>query len=357
MISRIEKIHHFMEEHELDGLMIDSRENRFYLSGFTGTAGRILFTLEKDYFVTDFRYNEQAGEQTEGYEIIEVNQKQEEKLAELVKSSGVKLLGFEAKEVSYKQFKKYSSAFDGVDLIPVGDELNSLRMVKDSIEISKIKKAVEITDLAFEHICKIIKPGITEREVALELEFFMKKKGAEKNSFDFIVASGTRSSLPHGVATDKVLEKGDFVTMDFGTYYQGYCSDMTRTVVLGEPTEKQQEIYNIVLQAQLKVIEQIKAGMACKDVDAIARDFITEAGYGDKFGHSLGHGIGVEIHEAPRLSVVSEQVLLPGMVVTDEPGIYIVDWGGVRIEDDLLITEDGCEVLNKSTKELIIIEY
>lgn len=355
MISRIERIHQFMEEHELDGLLIDSRENRFYLSGFTGTAGRILFTLEKDYFITDFRYTEQADEQTKGYEIVEVNQQQEEKLAELVKSCGVKLLGFEAKEVSYELFKKYSSALNGVDLIPVGDELNSLRMVKDSTEVDKIKKAIEITDLAFEHICNFIKTGITEREVALDLEFFMKKKGAEKNSFDFIVASGTRSSLPHGVATDKVLEKGDFVTMDFGTYYQGYCSDMTRTVVIGEPTEKQQEIYNIVLQAQLKVIEEIKVGMTCKDVDAIARDFITEAGYGDNFGHSLGHGIGVEIHEAPRLSVVSEQILLSGMVVTDEPGIYIPDWGGVRIEDDLLITEDGCDVLNNSPKELLML--
>lgn len=354
MQAKIKKVYELMDKEGLDALLIDSPENRYYLTGFTGTAGRVLLTGKGAYFITDFRYVEQAKKQTEGYEIVEVSSNFEKGLNELLKKDGVKRLGFESKAISHEQFLKYNEVLE-VELQKTTDLIEGLRVIKGPEEIEKIKKAVEITDAAFAHILGIIKPGVTEREIALELEFFQKRMGGEKNAFDFIVASGQRSSLPHGVASDKVIEKGDFVTLDFGVFYQGYCSDLTRTVVVGEPDEKQKEIYGLVLKAQLAVIERVKAGMSCKEVDEIARGIIGEAGYRENFGHGLGHGIGLEIHEAPRVSFTSETILQPGMVVTNEPGIYIPGWGGVRIEDDLLITEEGCEVLNKAPKELIIL--
>lgn len=354
MQAKIKKVYELMDKEGLDALLIDSPENRYYLTGFTGTAGRVLLTGKGAYFITDFRYVEQAKKQTEGYEIVELSFNFEKGLNELLKKDGVKRLGFESKAISHEQFLKYNEVLE-VELQKTTDLIEGLRVIKGPEEIEKIKKAVEITDAAFAHILGIIKPGVTEREIALELEFFQKRMGGEKNAFDFIVASGQRSSLPHGVASDKVIEKGDFVTLDFGVFYQGYCSDLTRTVVVGEPDEKQKEIYGLVLKAQLAVIERVKAGMSCKEVDEIARGIIGEAGYRENFGHGLGHGIGLEIHEAPRVSFTSETILQPGMVVTNEPGIYIPGWGGVRIEDDLLITEEGCEVLNKAPKELIIL--
>lgn len=354
MLDRIKKVYNIMANENIDGLLIDSDINRRYLSGFTGTAGRILFTEKNNYFITDFRYTEQAKKQTTGYQIIEVNKNFEEGLNELLKESEVNVLGFESKAISYEQFEKYEKKLE-VELKPTKKLIEDLRLIKDKSEVKKIKKAIAYTDRAFKHICNYIKPGLSEREVALELEFFLKQMGAEKNAFEFIVASGTRSSLPHGVATEKKIEKGDFVTMDFGAFFQGYCSDLTRTIIMGKPTDRQREIYNIVLEAQLAVIEKIKAGMSCKEADGIARDIIDNAGYKENFGHSLGHGIGMEVHEAPRVSYSSDSKLKTGMVVTDEPGIYIPDWGGVRIEDDLYLTDEGCQVLNSAPKELIVI--
>lgn len=354
MQKRIKKVYDLMEQEGLEALLIDSAENRYYLTAFTGTAGRVLFTGKGAYFITDFRYVEQAKEQTEGYEIVEISSNFEQGLNELLQKDGVKMLGFESRAISHEQFLRYVEVLE-VELQRTTDLIEGLRVIKEQEEIEKIRKAVEITDAAFAHILDFIKPGVTEREIALELEFYQKRMGGEKNAFDFIVASGQRSSLPHGVATDKVIEKGDFVTMDFGVFYQGYCSDLTRTVVVGEPTEEQKKIYDLVLKAQLAVIERIKPGMTCQEVDEIARGIIGEAGYRENFGHGLGHGIGLEVHEGPRLSFASEEILKPGMVVTNEPGIYIPQWGGVRIEDDLLITAEGCEVLNKAVKELIIL--
>lgn len=353
MKDRIAKTRKLMVENNLDSLLINADVNRFYLTGFTGSSGIVLFTPENNYFITDFRYTEQAGDQTDGYKILEFNKEVLKKINDILDKDNVKKLGFESKTVSYNKYQEYKEKFVGVELEATEDLIKEMRKIKDKSEIDKIRKAVEITDKAFDHILNFIEPGITEREVALELEYFMKKRGAEKNAFDFIVASGKRSSMPHGVASDKKIENGDFVTMDFGTFYNGYCSDMTRTVVVGEPSKKQKKIYNIVLDAQKSVIEKIKPGMTGKEIDGIARDIIKEKGYGDNFGHGLGHGIGVEVHEGPRASYTTDEIIEKGMVMTDEPGIYLSDWGGVRIEDDLLITEDGCEVLNNSPKELI----
>lgn len=353
MQKRIKKVRDIIADSDFDSLLIDSDVNRFYLTGFTGSAGRVLFTPQKEYFITDFRYTEQAGQQTEGFEIVELNKDVIESINDILQKDGTKKLGFEAKTVNYYQYGKYEEKFKGIELVSTEDLIKNIRMTKDKHEIEMIKKAIEITDKAYDHILDYIEPGMTEKEIALELEIYQKKLGGSKNAFDFIVASGERSSMPHGVASDKQVKENELITLDFGTFYNGYCSDMTRTFVLGKASDKQKEIYNTVLKAQLAVIDQIKAGMTGVEADKIARDIITEAGYGDNFGHGLGHGIGVEVHEGPTASYKSEDTIIENSVVTDEPGIYIKGWGGVRIEDDLLITKDGCEVLNSSPKELI----
>ncbi len=353
MENRIKKIREIITDSEYDSLLIDSNVNRFYLTNFTGSSGRVLFTPKEQYFITDFRYIEQAHKQTNGYQIKEFNRDILENINEILKDDGVKKLGFEAKSVNYYHYNEYQNKFNDIELISTEDLIKNIRMYKEENEIKLIKKAIEISDKGFKHILEFIKPGLTEKEVALELEYYQKKLGGDKIAFDFIVASGERSSMPHGVASDKTIKENDLVTIDFGTYYKGYCSDMTRTFVVGKASSKQREIYNIVLKAQLAVIDQIKAGMSGVEVDKIARDIIKEAGYGDNFGHGLGHGIGIEVHEGPTASYKSEDIIKEDCVVTDEPGIYIEGWGGVRIEDDLLINKDGCEVLNSSPKDLI----
>ena len=354
-MNRINKLRNLREEKEFDAIMITSKKNRFYFSNFTGTAGTILITNSDNYFITDFRYMDQAKEQTEGFEIIEISKNKNKNLIKFLNDHNLKNIGFEDGDLSYKQYQELSNIDSDIEYSPLSDEINEYRKIKDDEEVDTIKEAIKITEKAFKKIITYIEPGMKEREVAAELEYYLRKLGGEGPSFDFIIASGKRSALPHGVASDKTIETGDFITLDFGTYYKGYCSDMTRTIVVGEPEEKQVEIYNIVLKAHLEVIDKIKPGMTGQEADQIARKIIEEAGYGDNFGHGLGHGLGIEVHEAPRLSTTSEEVLKPGMIVTDEPGIYIPGWGGVRIEDDLVITEDGCNSLNKSNKELIII--
>ena len=219
-----------------------------------------------------------------------------------------------------------------------------------------MRQAAAIADKGFLHVLDIVKPGMTEKELALELEFFMRKQGASGLSFTTIVASGIRSSMPHGVASDKVIEKNDMLTLDFGCMYNGYCSDMTRTFVVGTADERQKELYNIVLETQLKVLEAIKPGAHCKEIDALSREIIGGYGYGEFYGHGLGHGVGLEIHELPVLNGTSEFVLEENMVVTDEPGIYLPDFGGVRIEDTVLVTKDGYDLISRSTKEFIEIK-
>ena len=354
-MDRINKLNQLREDKELEAIMITSKKNRFYFSRFTGTAGKVLITESNNYFITDFRYIDQANEQTEGLEIIEISKNKNKNLVKFLNDKGLTSIGFEDGDLSYKEYQELKNFDTEIEYSPLSDEINEFRKVKDDREIEIIKEAIKITEKAFDKIITYIEPGMKEREVAAELEYYLRKLGGEGPSFDFIVASGKRSALPHGVASDKIIETGDFVTLDFGTYYQGYCSDMTRTIVVGEPDDKQVEIYNTVLKAHLEVIEKIKPGMTGQEADQIARDIIEKAGYGDNFGHGLGHGLGIEVHESPRLSPTSEEVLKPGMIVTDEPGIYIQDWGGVRIEDDLVITEDGCESLNNSDKKLIIV--
>ncbi|MFD1030703.1 M24 family metallopeptidase [Metaplanococcus flavidus] len=351
---KLQKLRNEMAQQKIEAFLITSEFNLRYITEFTGSSGLAIVTPEKALFITDFRYTEQAAEQCKGFEIVQAKTNLLEETALQVKELGVKSLSFEKDFVTYSSYEQYREKME-VELVPVSGVIEKIRIIKTEDEVATLKAAAKIADDAFEYICTFIKPGMTELEVSNELEFFMRKQGAESSSFDIIVASGFRSALPHGRASDKVIESGDFVTMDFGALYNGYISDITRTVAVGEPSEKLKEIYQIVLEAQELGVEKIGPGMTGFDADAIGRDHIKSKGYGDAFGHSTGHGIGLEVHEAPGLSSKSQVVLEPGMAVTVEPGIYLPGIGGVRIEDDILITESGNERLTKSSKELRIL--
>ncbi|MED5246677.1 M24 family metallopeptidase [Priestia megaterium] len=351
---KIEKLREQFSKLNVDGVVITSEYNRRYMTNFTGSAGVVIISENKAAFVTDFRYVEQATSQTEGFDIVQHKGPIVEEVANVVKQFGIKKLGFEQNYVTYGQHQLFDKHI-GAELVPISHAIENLRLIKSDSEIKILKEAAKIADAAYEHILTFVRPGLTELQVSNELEFFMRKQGATSSSFDTIVASGHRGALPHGVASDKVIEKGELVTLDFGAYYNGYCSDITRTFAVGEVSDKLKEIYNVVLQAQLNGMNGIKAGMTGKEADALTRDYITEHGYGQYFGHSTGHGVGLEVHEGPSLSVKSTDVLQPGMIVTVEPGIYIPDLGGVRIEDDTIVTAEGNEALSHSSKEFIIL--
>ncbi|EMF0123730.1 aminopeptidase P family protein [Enterococcus hirae] len=354
MMLRVEKLRKKMQEENLDSFLITSPYNLRYLTNFTGTTGLAVITLEKAFFITDFRYTEQAAAQAQGFEIIKNVGPIFEEVADLVQKEGLRELGFEETTVSFLEYSVLEEIIDA-QLIPISGMIEELREIKDEEEIAIIEKACSIADLAYDHILKMIQPGMTEIEVANQLDFYMRSLGASGVSFETIVASALRSAMPHGVASKKIIEQGDLITIDFGCYYEGYVSDMTRTFAIGDPGEQLKEIYQIVLEAQLAVLEVAKPGVTGKQLDAVARDYITKHGYGEAFGHSTGHGIGLEIHEGPNVSVRAEKQFVPGNIITDEPGIYLPGIGGVRIEDDLLITSDGNRVLTHSPKELIIL--
>jgi len=352
MERRVRKLRRFMSEHGLSGILITKPENRRYFSGFSGSAGMLLISDKARKLLTDFRYIEQATAQAEQCDIVRYTVNAYEMLTEMTAELGLTTIGFESDFVTYDMYAQLSDHLPNFNLVPV--QIDALRMVKDVNEVTLITKAVEIADQAFSHILSYIKPGISEQDVARQLEYHMGKLGAEKPAFETIVASGKRGALPHGRASQKIIELGDFVTMDFGAVYQGYHSDITRTVCVGTATAKQQEIYEIVLAAQLAGVQATCPGKTGKDVDAIARKIIGNAGYGENFGHGLGHSLGLAIHEEPRLSPTNTQtILMENMVVTVEPGIYLPGWGGVRIEDTVLVSADGCKILTASSKQLI----
>lgn len=339
---------------ETDGLLTMQGLNRSWLTGFTGSSGMVVTGREhRPVLLTDFRYTQQATAQASDFQVIQTDRDSLADLLNVLQQQGIKRLGFEKDFITFAQYKSLESKLEGVELVPLEDIVLNLRSIKDEVEIELLSQAVAIADQAFTHILGFLKPGLTERQVALELEHFMQSLGADGASFEIIVASGPRSSLPHGVATDRVLGKDEFVKLDFGCRYQGYCSDMTRTVVLGRADEKQREVYDIVREAQEAAVRGIRAGITGKEADALARDLITARGYGEMFGHGLGHGIGKAVHELPGVGSQSEKILPAGSVVTVEPGIYIPEWGGVRIEDMVVVQEGGCLNLTKSSKELV----
>jgi Xaa-Pro aminopeptidase/Xaa-Pro dipeptidase len=355
--DRIERLRQSMTSANMDAVLLVGDPNRNYLSGFTGDESYSLITQKKLFFITDSRFTQQAKQQVKDYEVLEYGGSGPfvSFISDLVCDNNIKRLGFEENVVTYRNYSLYKSGLN-CELVPMNGMIENIRMIKDEHELSFVKSAAEIADNAFQHMLDYIKSGMTEREIGLELEFYMKKLGASDLSFPSIVASGQRSSLPHGQATDKVLKKGEFLTLDFGCVYNEYCSDMTRTVVIGKPSDKMVEVYNTVLSAQKKAIGAYKPGALASDVDSIARDYITKKGYGKYFGHSLGHGVGREIHESPAISHKNNTRLEENMVVTDEPGIYIPGFGGVRIEDLLVVSKNGGEVLSKSPKQLICID-
>lgn len=348
---KLEQLQKQFTKHDFDALLITNPYNRQYITGFTGSAGVALITKDDALFITDFRYVEQADKQAQGFSIIEHTKSMEDEIAKQINRLGLKKLGFEAENVSFQTYQLYESTFK-VQLIPTKGIIEALRLVKTPDEIEILQAAAKIADDAYLHILNYIKPGLSEIDVANELEFFMRKAGASSSSFDIIVASGHRSALPHGVASEKVIQEGELVTLDYGALLNGYISDITRTVAVGSISDELTKIYNVVLEAQLKGLAGIKPGITGREADLLTRDHIGAAGYGEYFGHSTGHGIGLEVHEGPTYQV-ADMVLEENMVVTVEPGIYIPNVGGCRIEDDIVITETGNKRLTVSTKELI----
>jgi Xaa-Pro aminopeptidase len=325
-----------------------------YVSGYAGETGYLYISEKRHAVITDFRYTIQAEMEAEGYEIITIgNGGYEEVINDLLRTEGINRLGFEAEDMLFASYNRLKEKLIVEELVPLGHEITNLRRIKTAKELEFIKKAEAIGDQVFTEILTYIKPGMTELEVAARIEYLLKLNGAQALSFPAIVASGINSSMPHAVPSHKKIETGDFLTMDFGCVYEGYCSDMTRTIVIGKATDKQKEVYYTVLKAQLAALEYLKAGCQGKEVDKIARDIIYGAGYEGCFGHGLGHSVGLNIHENPRLSMLEEDIILAGMTETVEPGIYIKGFGGVRIEDLVVVTENGYENFTFSDKELI----
>lgn len=344
-----------LEKQDLDAVLIQDAYNMRYISKFRGGEGVLYISRKRRVLITDSRYTEEAGRES-NFEVVACthNRSVTNILSELMEQEHTKRLGYEDAAMLCKTFYEYQKALPMVsEWIPLGNEVKRLRQIKTEEELGYLRQAEAIGDKAFSKILDILRPGVTEREIQMELEYWMMKYGSEGTSFDTIVASGIHSSMPHAIPTDKKIEYGDFVTMDFGCRYMGYCSDMTRTVVIGKADDKQKEIYQLVLKANRIAESLLHPGMACWEVDKIARDVITDAGYGDCFGHGLGHSVGLEIHESPACNTRDKTLLQPNMIMTVEPGIYIPGFGGVRIEDMVVITATGYENLTHSTKELI----
>jgi Xaa-Pro aminopeptidase len=342
---------------DIDAAIIVSDINRRYFTAFNATDGLLFVTRQRACLLVDFRYIEAARAQAQGCEVILLEDRNGQ-LKKLAAECGVKVAGVESREMTLAEFGRLRAGLPEVR-IDASNDLNNvitmLRMIKEPYEIENIKKAQEITDAAFSHIIDFIKPGVSEQELALEIEYFMRKSGATGPSFDLIVVSGENSSLPHGVPGSRKIRNGDFVTMDTGAVVGGYCSDMTRTVAVGGVSGAMRHVYDTVLHAQLEAEQAIQAGLVCSDIDKIARGIIDSAGYRGCFGHGLGHSVGLFIHEEPRLSPLCDEILQKNMLMTVEPGVYLEGRFGVRIEDLVLITENGCEILTKSPKELMII--
>ena len=352
---RLRSLREKLNREHLDAMLVTSADNRYYFSGFTGTAGVLLIGPEHAYLVTDSRYVEQARQQAPDFDVQKHHGRKDylPLFNHLLNEMGARRVGFEADDMSVATWRTWTEGLSDREWVEVSN-LSLLRMRKDDSEIEHIRRATRIAEQAFAEVLKLVEPGITEHELAAELEYRMRKSGAEKPSFDLIVASGPRSAMPHGVASQRKIEEGDFITFDFGCMVSGYASDETRTVVLGKASERQKEVYRLVLEAQLAALAALAPGKTTQDIDRIARSIIENQGYGDYFGHGLGHGLGINIHEAPSLSPAGEVIQLePGMVVTVEPGIYLPEWGGVRIEDAVVITETGYENLAAFPKELL----
>ena len=355
-MKNIEKYQSLLETGEVDALLLTSVYNRLYAAQYRVAEGVAVVTREGAYYFTDSRYIEAAERNLKGFTVrmTHPGSSEIERINEVIGEHTIKKLGFEENDMTYGDYLRYNEALHAV-LVPMQAKIDAFRATKEPWEIELMRKAQAITDQTFSELCKIIQAGMTEKELEAELLYRLYKHGAEGPSFDPIVVSGPNTSLPHGVPGERKLEFGDFITMDFGCIYGGYCSDMTRTVALGFVSEEMDKVYKTVLKAQLAGIAATKAGVAGRDIDGAARKVIADAGYGDYFGHGYGHSLGILIHEAPNANTRNDQPMPAGAVVSAEPGIYLPGKFGVRIEDVTVITETGCEVLTKSPKNLIIL--
>ncbi len=355
--QRIKNLQALLSDQGLDAMLVSSPENRRYLSGFTGSAGSVLVTANRAWMIVDFRYLEQVQMQCKGLDVIRQGDTVVDTLRSVIEQEHLSSVGIEDHALSHRDaghFLNLEKTVTNLRVVSAGGLVEQLRTRKDTGEVDTIRKAAQIADAGFEHILGVIRPGITEIEVAFELETFLRRQGASHIAFDTIVASGWRGAWPHGVASDKPLASGELVTLDFGAVVDGYCSDITRTVCIGEPTSEQRSLYDHVLESQVRALHALRVGMTGREADALARSYLSDHGLGEAFGHSLGHGLGLEVHEAPRLSKVSDDILTEGMVVTVEPGAYLPGFGGVRIEDDVWFRPDGTvEILTHAPKELI----
>ncbi len=340
-----------LERHALDALLVTSISTIRYLSGFSGSDGILILTPDAGYFLTDSRYTTQARTEVVHFSVGEYRNKLETVVLRITEMS-CKRLGFEASQLSVAVHTELAGKLSAVELVPLGNDLDEIRSVKDAGELAIMEASAAIASDALLDILPLIRPGAIERELALELEIAMKRRGADEKSFDFIVASGERGALPHGRAGGRAVKSGEFITFDFGAMYRGYNSDETVTLAVGKPSSQLSEIYGIVKEAQKLAIAAVRPGIALRELDRIARSFIDDNGYGSYFGHGLGHGIGLEVHEKPIVSSRSEIMAEEGMVFTVEPGVYVPGLGGVRIEDTVVVEEFGCRLITKVSKEL-----
>lgn len=359
-LGRLSDIRAALTQRTVDALIVTDIPNLGYVTGFTGSTAYAIVTPSEALLITDSRYTIRARQECPEFEIVEAagSGGYAEKLKEtLQQRPAIKRIGFEAAHVTVAQFKQFGSAIaPQLEWIPTENMVESLRLTKSAAEIAAIREAIALAEAAFQSIKPLLRPGVPEREVALELEFAMRRAGADDRAFETIVASGAQGARPHHTPNERPLAAGDLVTLDWGAFLGGYNSDITRTVAIQKASPEQREIYAIVLEAQRRAIAAIRPGKTGKEIDAVARDYIAERGYGESFGHGLGHSLGRQVHDGPGFSMRSEGLILkPGMVITVEPGIYIENWGGIRIEEDIVVTESGCDVLTNLPNALEVL--
>ncbi|HHP51482.1 MAG TPA: aminopeptidase P family protein [Moorella mulderi] len=359
MLPRLKRLRELMIREDVEALWITHLKNCRYLSGFTGDRGELLITQEEQFLLTDGRFTQQASREAPHFTLVELGVEPWRQRMELLASLKIRQLSFEGEHLSYACYQdliQHKESFNlPLEVKPCRRMVERLREQKEPGEVENIEKALRIAEEGFGYIAERLQPGWRERDGALELEYFLGKRGSEGPAFPTIVASGPRSALPHGVASDRVLQPGDVVVLDFGATYGGYCSDFTRTLALGPVDPLWFKIHALVREAQEKAIDHIRAGIKAQEVDRVAREHLCRAGYGEYFVHGLGHGVGMEIHESPSLSPKSAEELQPGMVITVEPGVYLPGKGGVRLEDMVLVQEGGAEVLTRAPRELVIL--
>lgn len=347
---RLTRLRESLVAQGLEALLISQPENRRYLSGFTGSSGWLLISAERSILATDFRYYEQVGREAPAFELAQIKTTFSKLLPDLLAGMGVRRLGFESQHVTVDELDTWRQATEGVEWVPCKGLVEALRAVKEEPEVEALRRSVALTDAAFAHLMEVIRPGMTEQQAAWEIESYMRSHGANKVAFDLIVAAGPNGALPHARASDRIVQPGEPIVIDIGCVVDGYCSDMTRTVCLGEPDPRYVAVWELVLHAQEAAKAAIRAGVPAVEVDGAARSLIAEAGYGEHFGHGLGHGVGLAVHESPKASPLSEDVLQAGMSLTVEPGIYLPGEFGVRIEDLVIVREEGAETLTNTPK-------